>query len=134
MVSSLAAQLAQGASLNSSLLSQRKKIRESYLFTGRDADQHDLESLHALGVNGFIQLSSLNPALRMYQEALFGYAAKGTDRTLLSAESNAELNKCIAGILRMIGPYLMEPPTQKVIEWLVRRFRYVGISRIQSTF
>jgi U3 small nucleolar RNA-associated protein 10 len=123
MVSSLLAQLAQGASLNSDILLQRKKYSESYLFTGREADQFDLESIHALAVNGLIQLSTLNPSLRTYEETLFSDAMKGVDRTLLSADSIAELDKNIAAFLRLLGPYLMEPPTGKVIEWLVRRFR-----------
>ena len=42
MVSSLAAQLAQGASLNSHLLVDRSKRKwpESYLFDGREADEY----------------------------------------------------------------------------------------------
>ncbi|EPQ56067.1 hypothetical protein GLOTRDRAFT_129071 [Gloeophyllum trabeum ATCC 11539] len=125
MVSSLAAQLAQGASLNTSLLVDRSKRKwaESYLFTGREADQHDLDSIHALGVSGFIRLKTLNPALNAYEDALFSDATKGLDRTLLNVTANAELDKNIAGCLRLLGPYLMDAPTGRVIEWLVRRFR-----------
>lgn len=131
MVSSLAAQLAQNASLNAALLvdRSRRKPGESYLFTGRDADQHDLESIHALGVNGFLHLASLSASLRIFEDALFSDATKGLDRTLQSADVNAELNRTIAAFLPLLGPYLMEAPTGKVIEWLVRRFRYVIIPR-----
>ncbi|ESK96722.1 u3 small nucleolar RNA-associated protein 10 [Moniliophthora roreri MCA 2997] len=125
MVSSLAAQLAQNASLNSSLLvdRSRRKQTESYLFTGKDADQYDLDSLYALAVNGFLQLVSLNPTLGTYEDALFSHSAKSTDRTLLTAEANSELDASISSFLQALGPYLMEAPTGKVIEWLVRRFR-----------
>jgi len=46
-MSSLAAQLAQTASQSAALLvgRSRQKSAESYLFTGREADQHDLESI-----------------------------------------------------------------------------------------
>jgi len=125
MVSSLVAQLAQNASLNSALLLPRRKTSESYLFTGREAERHDLESVHALGVNGFLQLASLSPALCKYEDTLFSDTVKGVDRTLLSVEANAELDKNIAGFLKFLGPYLMDAPTGKVIEWLVRRFRCV---------
>ncbi|KAG5644278.1 hypothetical protein DXG03_008763 [Asterophora parasitica] len=124
-MSSLAAQLAQNASLNSAILvdRSRRKAAESYLFTGREADQHDLEAIHALGVNGLIQLALLDPSLRKYEDQLFSEYAKATDRTLLSSEGNAELDAGITTFLPLLGPYLMEVPTGKVIEWLVRRFR-----------
>ncbi|KAL0575096.1 snoRNA-binding rRNA-processing protein utp10 [Marasmius crinis-equi] len=125
MVSSLAAQLTQNASLNASLLvdRSRRKPTESYLFTGKDADQYDLESIHALGVNGFIQLTSLDPRLSSHETALFSNTAKSTDRTLLTAEANSQLDASINSFLQAVGPYLLDAPTGKVIEWLVRRFR-----------
>jgi U3 small nucleolar RNA-associated protein 10 len=129
MVSSLAAQLAKGASLNTTLLvdRSRRKAAESYLFTGREADQHDLESIHALGANGFLQLTKLNSAFLEFEGPLFSDGSKDTDRTLLSAEAIAQLDVAIAGFLSLLGPYLTEAPTGKVLEWLVRRFRYAEI-------
>ncbi|KAF8192665.1 hypothetical protein K438DRAFT_2017867 [Mycena galopus ATCC 62051] len=125
MVSSLAAQLAKGASLNTTLLvdRSRRKATESYLFTGREADQHDLESIHALGVNGFLQLTTLDAAFREFEGPLFSDSSRDTDRTLLSAETIAQLDFAISGFLALLGPYLMEAPTGKVLEWLVQRFR-----------
>ncbi|GLB44223.1 putative U3 small nucleolar RNA-associated protein 10 [Lyophyllum shimeji] len=124
-MSSLAAQLAQNASLNAAILvdRSRRKAAESYLFTGREADQHDLESIYALGVNGLLQLASLNSALRKFEDQLFSEYAKSMDRTLLPLEANAELDAGISAFLALLGPYLMEAPTGKVLEWLVRRFR-----------
>lgn len=92
MASRLAAQL---GSLNTSLLvdSSRRKSIESYLFTGREADEHDLESIHALGVNGFIQLRSLNPSLKTFEGSLFSDSVKDLDRTLLNAAANEELDR-----------------------------------------
>ncbi|KAJ7756261.1 hypothetical protein B0H16DRAFT_696293 [Mycena metata] len=125
MVSSLAAQLAKGASLNTNLLvdRSRRKASESYLFTGREADQHDLESIYALGVNGFLQLTSLNAAFREFEGPLFSDGSRDADRTLLSSEAISQLDASIASFLALLGPYLIEAPTGKVIEWLVRRFR-----------
>ncbi|KAJ7079966.1 hypothetical protein B0H15DRAFT_1025307 [Mycena belliarum] len=125
MVSSLAAQLAKGASLNTPLLvdRSRRKASESYLFTGRDADQHDLESIYALGANGFLQLTTLSAVFRPFEGPLFSDAAKDTDRTLLSAEAVDQLDTSISAFLSLLGPYLTEAPTGKVLEWLVRRFR-----------
>lgn len=125
MPTTLAQQLAQTASLNSSLLVDRtrRKVTQSYLFTGKEADQHDLDSIHALGTNAFLQLCNLDPALRSYEGSLFSDTAKATDRTLQPAALNAELDTAIEQFLQLLGPFLMEVPTGKVMEWLVRRFR-----------
>ncbi|KAF8797612.1 hypothetical protein BYT27DRAFT_7204423 [Phlegmacium glaucopus] len=124
-MSGLASQLAQNASLNSALLvdRSRRKPVSSYLFTGREADQHDLEAIHALGVNSLIHLSSIEPALAKYEDVLFSDLAKSTDRTLLSADASRELDKSIEEFLLQLSPYLMEAPSSSILEWLVRRFR-----------
>lgn len=136
MSSSLAAQLAQTSSLNSSLLVDRSRRTptESYLFTGREADQHDLDSLHALASNAFLQLRQLNPSFRAYYDALFSDAARSIDRTLLGGDEAKELHRSIAGFLPLLGPWLMEAPSGKVLEWLVRRFRYVASSLLSCSF
>jgi U3 small nucleolar RNA-associated protein 10 len=128
MASSLATQLAQSASLNAALLidKSRRKAVESYLFTGREADHHDLESIHALASNGLLELSTLNPSIRAYESSLLSDAMKGLDRTLLGKEASKELDRSIDGFLALLGPHLMDAPTGKVLEWLVRRFRCVN--------
>ncbi|KAI0692328.1 hypothetical protein BC835DRAFT_1416622 [Cytidiella melzeri] len=125
MASSLAKQLAQGVSLNASLLVDRSRRQptQSYLFTPREADQHDLDSIHALGVNGFQRLKSVEPSISIYEDPLFSDAAKTIDRTLRTSEANQELDVAISGLLPLLGPYLLESPAGKVFEWLVRRFR-----------
>ncbi|KAI0651200.1 hypothetical protein C8Q79DRAFT_1004507 [Trametes meyenii] len=126
MVSSLAEQLARSASLNANLLNEkaRKQVQsESYLFTAKEARQHDLESLHALGVNGFLQLKALQPAVAPFEQLLFSDAAKSLDRTLQPAEQNAKLDATISAFLPLLGAFLLDSPTGKVLEWLVRRFR-----------
>lgn len=125
MASSLAAQLALGVSLNKSLLVDRTRRgpTESYLFSSREADKHDLEAIHALGVNALSKLKTVEPLLGLYEDTLFSDAAKSKDRTLQTAEANAELDRAIEGFLALLGPYLLEETTGKIIEWLVRRFR-----------
>lgn len=124
MSSSLAAQLLQGASLNSAQLLERgakRKPTESYLFSGRDANQHDLESLHALASSAFIQLKALNPSLSVYEDGLLSDRSRLIDRTLLGAEDREELDGQLRGLLARLGRHLMEVPTGRVLEWLVRR-------------
>ncbi|KAG2757731.1 hypothetical protein P692DRAFT_20824545 [Suillus brevipes Sb2] len=141
MPSALASQLAASASLNASLLdahTNKRRRTESYLFTGRDADVHDLDSIHALASNAFAQLSSLSPAFTArtiklasdgsslsvdFDQTLFSEAARNVDRTMQSREVNANLDRTLNAFLSLLGPWLMEVPTSKVLEWLVRRFR-----------
>lgn len=126
-MSSLAAQLAQNASLNASLLSTtRRKPTESYLFPASQAATHDLESLHFLASNAFLQLKSVQPACRNFEAALFSDAVKDVDRTLLNTKMGEDLNANLAGFMKLLGPWLMEGMVGKILEWLVRRFRYVG--------
>jgi U3 small nucleolar RNA-associated protein 10 len=124
MSSSLATQLAKNASLNASLLSAtRRKPTESYLFPASQASTHDLESIHFLASNAFLQLKSVQPSCRKYEAALFSDAVKDVDRTLLSKEKNEELDVNLKGFIRLLGPWLMEGMVGKILEWLVRRFR-----------
>ena len=129
MASSLAAQLAQSASLNAALLNpNRRRPTDSYLFPAKEAAQHDLDAIYAIGNNGFTQLMSMEPGLKQFERGLFSDSARNTDRTLLNAEANEELNKQIASLLPLLGPFLLDAPTGRVLEWLVRRFRYVPVS------
>ena len=61
--------------------SPRRKPTTSYLFTGKDADEHDLATINALGVNSFLSLSSVEPKLRNFEDNLFSEQAKETDCT-----------------------------------------------------
>jgi hypothetical protein len=144
MPSALASQLAISASLNASLLeahTSKRRRTESYLFTGRDADLHDLDAIHALSSNAFAQLCSLSPVFSArtiklgsdgsslsvdFDQTLFSEAARNTDRTMQSRDANANLDSTLNTFLSLLGPWLMEAPTSKVLEWLVRRFRSVG--------
>lgn len=127
--SSLAAQLSKGVSFNAPLLvdRSRRKHTESYLFTSREADQLDFYSLYALGVNGLSKLKTLDAKFAKYDDTLFSNAARGLDRTLQSENQNAELDRIIGLFLRDLGPYLLEAPTSKALEWVIRRFRSVRI-------
>ncbi|KAG8912993.1 snoRNA-binding rRNA-processing protein utp10, partial [Tulasnella sp. 417] len=126
MASSLAAQLAQGASLNSAFLLSATKHRHyghSYLFEPTEAANHDLASVYAIGQNGFIALCSLDTELEPLGRNLFSPASRNVDRTTLPPEQHQALQSSIAAFMRRLSQYILDAPTAKVIEWLVRRFR-----------
>lgn len=135
MVSSLATQLAQGASLNAPILSenQRKKHSSvSYLFTSSKHGTDDLDALLALAQNAFAQLEQLNPSFSDVEEELFSHKARDTDRTLLKKSDVDALDEAIGRCLKLLGPWLMEDIVGRVLEWLVKRFRCV-LCCIQSS-
>ncbi|GAA97249.1 uncharacterized protein L969DRAFT_91903 [Mixia osmundae IAM 14324] len=125
MASQLAGQLQalQARSLDATRLSTKAKSTPSYLFRPRDAAALSLEEVHQLGHNGFLALLKLARRLEEYEEALFGENAKRTDRALLTADQNKQLDKTLQAVLRVISPLLMLKPSGYLIEWLIRRFR-----------
>ncbi|KDQ16943.1 hypothetical protein BOTBODRAFT_144298 [Botryobasidium botryosum FD-172 SS1] len=128
MPSSLAAQLAQNASLNAAQLlhhssARRRHDTASYLFTSREAGHHDLESIYALGLNGYTKVRLLQPDLEQVEDALFSETAKELDRTLLPPDQVKAIDLAIGQVLRLLSPHVLESPTASVIEYLVRRFR-----------
>ncbi|KAF5392137.1 hypothetical protein D9757_003220 [Collybiopsis confluens] len=131
MPTALASQLATQASQNAQILLERSRTRgkhatvESYLFpNSREAAEHDLDSIYALGRSGFDALSILNPRIASYEDQLFSYHAKTLDRTLLPSESVNDLDEALEGCLKELGAFLLEGnAASKIIEWLVRRFR-----------
>jgi U3 small nucleolar RNA-associated protein 10 len=126
MVSSLAAQLASGASLNAAFLTERGRRgpTKSYLFApGAAADAHNLPALRELGASALAQLSLRDPRFSGFEESLFSDRAGGTDRTLLSHDAAAALSSDIEAFLVLLGPWIMEPAAGRALEWLVRRFR-----------
>ncbi|KZV82030.1 hypothetical protein EXIGLDRAFT_357244 [Exidia glandulosa HHB12029] len=129
MATALQRQLAKAASssAHASLLADRgkrgKRRAQSYLFTARDADTHDLTVVHALGANGLARLVLLNSKFSEWEEPLFSLAARDTDRTLLDQDAVRELDDALNGFLVALTPYLLDSAAGKALEWLVRRFR-----------
>lgn len=124
-MSSLAAQLASIASLDSHRLKQAKQssTAASYLFTPTEAAQHDFQTIHSLGSNGFEELKELDNTLEEFEEDVFGEAAKTTDRLLLPLEENRRLGLTLDRFLGRLSRHIPLRAAAKVIEWLVRRFR-----------
>ncbi|KAH7908681.1 hypothetical protein BJ138DRAFT_1128268 [Hygrophoropsis aurantiaca] len=141
MPSALSNQLAVSASLNSSLLldhTRKKKQTASYLFSGREVDAHDLDSIHAIASNAFTHLRTISPSISSkiidvgtegtsvtvdFEQSLFSDSARVMDRTMQSKDVTLLLDRTLGVFLRLLGPCLLQAPTGKVLEWLVKRFR-----------
>ena len=122
----LAAQLAQSASLSAKSLKDQKYI-DSYLFPPHQARQHDLDTIFQLAQNGLQLLATSSSSLKTLKSPLFSRSTKFIDRTRLSPEENHTLNDQIKDLLFAISPFLTEQGASNIIEWLVRRYRYVHL-------
>lgn len=114
----LKAQLAQGSSLNTQRL-QSKTSHASYLFLNQS---QDLDATLSIAQNAFQILSSVSKQVASQKGFLFG---KTTDRTRLDKLQNDALDASIENLLFALAPHLLDNSASKIIEWLVRRYRYV---------
>lgn len=128
-MSSLSQQLQKIASLDASRLTSRggHPSNKSYLFPPTEAASHDLDAIYALALSGFEEIISLDPTFEDYQDELFSEKAKVTDRMMLNAAENKELNVVLERCLRKLGKWVGIMAGGKCIEWLVRRFRCVRL-------
>ena len=82
-MASLADQLKQIAAQNPFLTNLKStKRRPSYLFTAEKAGDLDMDTVFAIGVNGFLELCQIDARFLPFEETLFSESFKTYDRTL----------------------------------------------------
>ncbi|KAI8874302.1 ARM repeat-containing protein [Ramicandelaber brevisporus] len=125
MASTLAQQLKQIRTVDKTALGEKGQlIKPTFLFTsGKEAAQHDDDTIYSLGVNGLEQLISLDPRFAAFEETLFASPAKELDRTTLTVAENEKLDASIREFLVLVSPRFTTQAAAKALEWLVRRFR-----------
>ena len=125
MATSLAKQLQQ-LQIPITLFSAAASVTEkkaSFLFDAKDAADIDNETVFSIGVNGFEELMTIEPAFSAFENLLFSESSKSLERTLQSKEWNEKLDKHIEKFLKYLSPYFMLKPSHKTLEWLIRRFQ-----------
>ena len=124
----LQAQLTANASLNAALLSKgatkKSSTTPSYLFSAKDANALDSDAVFHLAKSAFAAHAAIRENIRAFEEALFSQAAKVVDRTRLTTAENKRLDEIIGGCLLVLSCDLLESSASKLIEWLVRHFRW----------
>jgi U3 small nucleolar RNA-associated protein 10 len=129
MSSSLASQLAARTTLDSTRLAstQALKYPASFIYTPKHAASITTNELHTITSNAWDQLASIDTFFERYQDKILGEEAKRTDRSTLTKEENEKLDKVLNKVLRALGKHMLLKPAGVVLEWLVRRFRYVHL-------
>ena len=131
-MSSLRDQISQLASYDSGILTKPNK-RDSYLFEPSQAAEHDINSIHLLGISGLDQLKDIDESFGHFEDKLFSENVKNLDRTSLNQSQVNDLNTLLNRFLIKLSPYLMTRYSAKVLEWLIRKFR-VNEFNIEATF
>jgi len=128
MASSLAQQLAQVAAKSRTSL-DAKTLKASHakslIFEPRAAAGQTFPEIFTICHEGFEELCRLDSRFAYCGATLFSEQSQEADRTQMSAEENAALDKRIEAFLHLSGSRLRLMPAIKAIEWLIRRFRYV---------
>jgi len=99
--------------------------KPSLLFDKRKGESLDLETIFNIGVNGLLELRKHDERFGQFEDTLFSSTAKSLVREMQTKEVNEKLDVSILAFLRLLSPYLLLKPAHKVLEWLIRRFRYV---------
>ncbi len=76
------------------------------------------------GLDEFIQLE---PRFRPYRESLFSRASLDINPDLQTKDFLAKLGESIDSFCFLLSSYFLSPPSFKVLEYLIRRYKYVGV-------
>ncbi|ORY59070.1 U3 small nucleolar RNA-associated protein 10 [Pseudomassariella vexata] len=126
MTTALAAQLAQ---INSNikeavdLKAQKAAHSKSLIFEPRIAATQNFQTLYSICREGFDDLCRLDAHFVSFGTTIFSEQSRDEDRSQMTQDENAELDKKIESFLRLVGSRLRLSPAIKALEWLIRRFR-----------
>ncbi|KAL2263057.1 hypothetical protein VTK26DRAFT_8421 [Humicola hyalothermophila] len=126
MASSLASQLAQiAANSRTSLNAKALKAAhsKSLIWEPRVAAGQTFAEIYTPCYEGFEELCHLDPRFAPFGTTLFSPQSQDADRTQMSAQENAALDKRVDSFLHLVGSRLRLMPAIKALEWLIRRFR-----------
>lgn len=123
MTTSLADQLRKLSQANPLVNTLQQRSKASFLFDAKKASDLDLDTIHSIGMNGIMELKSINPRFAKYESALFSEKMKAFDRAFKSQEENKQLDVVIDEALVVMSPYFLLKPAAKALEWMIRRFR-----------
>ncbi|KAK3302166.1 uncharacterized protein B0T15DRAFT_542141 [Chaetomium strumarium] len=126
MATSLAAQLAQiAANSRTSLNAKALKAThsKSLIWEPRVAAGQTFAEIYQVCYEGFEELCRLDSRFAHFGTTLFSEQSQEADRTQMTAEENAALDKRVNSFLHLVGSRLRLMPAIKAVEWLIRRFR-----------
>lgn len=74
---------------------------------------------------GLEELAGTDRRFEAYRKTLFSQETLKLDRELQSRELNEKLNSSISTFLRILSNYIMLKPAHQILEYLIRRYKFV---------
>lgn len=103
--------------------------KASLLFDKKDAAKIEIDAVYQLALGGLEVLKKHEPRLKPFEAVLFSSSAKEMTRETQSKEVNSRLDESINSFLSLLSPFYLEKHTHKVLEYLIRRYRYASAFR-----
>lgn len=119
---SLSEQLKQLQIPGQSVIQQICSKRVSILFDAPTAASLDNEAICNIGKSGFEELVSIDSLFNQFS-SFFDKESIRFQRNMITKKENKILKQKISDFLLYLSPYLLLKPTQKILEWLIRRFQ-----------
>ena len=129
MATALSSQLAKIAAQSRNpldLKAQRKAHSQSLIYEPHVAALQDFETLYEICIEGYQELCRQDIRFSAFARSLFGENCKSIERNRLTKDQNGDLDAILEEFLILLGPKLSLKPATLVLEWLIRRFRYVA--------
>jgi hypothetical protein len=79
-------------------------------------------------------LAGTDKRFEAYKKTLFSPETLKLDRELQSRELNEKLNSSISTFLRILSHYIMLKPAHQILEYLIRRYKFVAFTFILDLF
>ncbi|CDW60574.1 U3snoRNP10 domain containing protein [Trichuris trichiura] len=121
-MTSLSRQLQRLALPETRIYKQTNKAA-SLLFEPEDAAGMSKDTIFAIAVVGFEELTKNDYVFEKFRATLFSQSTLDVERALLTRDQNVSLDNVISEFFVALTPYLLFSSAHKAIEWLARGFR-----------
>lgn len=95
----------------------------SLIFSTRVASDYDVQDIYDIGINGFQELTALNPVFERFKDTLFHPTSAKFERLLKGQEFLEEVDQEVELFLAYLSNYGALSPAHKALEWLVRAYK-----------
>ncbi|CAP68527.1 uncharacterized protein PODANS_7_1690 [Podospora anserina S mat+] len=96
---------------------------KSLIFEPQAAAGQTYADIYRVAREGFDELCTIDSRFRPFAAHLFSEESQQADRTQMTADENATLDRRVESFLQLAAARLQLMPAIKAIEWLIRRFR-----------
>jgi U3 small nucleolar RNA-associated protein 10 len=101
---------------------KKPRATASILFSAADASEIDGQALLELARSSLQELVAFDQRLAVF-DSLFAQSSSSLDRTLLSADENARLDRSLNKFLRVLAPWFSSKAAHRIVEYLVRTYQ-----------